>query len=150
MPATAKQYGQAVFGQYSGTATRVVDWVNDTIKVSLHTVSYVPDQDAHDFFDDLTNEISGTGYTAGGAALGGKTLTYDAATNRVRCKASNTAWTTSTFGPFRIAVVYKDTGVVGTSPLLTYIDFGADISVASGTFTIIWNGTDGVFYYEVL
>jgi hypothetical protein len=118
--------------------------------VSLHTSTYTPDQDAHDFFADLTNEITGTGYTAGGATLAGKTLTYDNATNRVRCKASNTAWTNSTFGPFRIAVVYKDTTDPATSPLLTYIDFGADVSVANGTFTILWDGTDGVFYHEVL
>lgn len=149
MAVTAKQFGQAVLGQYSATSARRIDWVNDTIKVSLHTSLYTPDQDAHDFFDDLTNEISGTGYTAGGATLAGKTLTYDTATNRVRCKASNSAWTNSTFGPLRIAVVYKDTGVASTSPLLTYFDFGGDVSVASGTFTILWDSVDGIFYHAI-
>lgn len=28
--------------------------------------AYTPDQNLHDFFDDITNEVSGTGYTAGG------------------------------------------------------------------------------------
>ena len=50
-----------------GLGDGAIDWLNDTIKVMLVTSAYTPDQDAHDFKDDITNEISGTGYTAGGA-----------------------------------------------------------------------------------
>ena len=58
-----------------------VDFLNDTIKGMLTTVTYVPDQDAHDYKSDVTNEVSGTGYTAGGATLANKTVTYTAGTN---------------------------------------------------------------------
>ena len=46
-----------------------IDLDTNTIKVALVTRPIRPNQDAHDFFDDITNEVSGTGYTAGGASL---------------------------------------------------------------------------------
>ena len=148
MAATAKVYVEAVYGQYTGTADRKLDWVNDTIKAVLLTSAYTPDQDNHDFYADLTNELStGGGYTAGGAALSNKTLTKDTATNRVRLKADPTVWGPgATFGPFRFLVVYKD---ATTDPLVSYVDFGADINVVNGTFTAVWDATDGVFYHSV-
>lgn len=33
----------------------------ETNKVALVTDSYTPNYDTHDFFNDLTNEVSGTG-----------------------------------------------------------------------------------------
>jgi hypothetical protein len=54
-----------------------IDFESDTIKVALVTDSYTPDQDSHDFFDDVTNEVSGTGYTAGGETLTSKSVTQD-------------------------------------------------------------------------
>jgi len=52
-----------------------IDFENDTFKLALVTSSYTPDRDTHDNFDDITNEVSGTGYTAGGAALANLTVT---------------------------------------------------------------------------
>lgn len=132
----------------SATADRRVDWVGDTIQCSLHTVTYTPDQDVHDFFNDATNEITGTGYTAGGVSLGSKTLTYDTATNQVRLDAVDASWTGATFTA-RYAVIWKDTaGASTTDPLLSYVDFGADESVASGTFSVVWDAT-GVLRFDV-
>jgi len=54
-----------------------IDLETDTIKVALVTSSYTADQDAHDFFDDVTTEVSGTGSTAGGASLANKAVTAD-------------------------------------------------------------------------
>ena len=144
MAFTLNWYGAGATGLVSATAARRVDWVTDTIKVALTTSSYTPDQDAHDFFNDVTNELPATGgYTAGGATLGTKVLTYDNASNTVRLDAANAEWTSATFTARR-CVVYKDTGVASTSPLLGYGDFGADTSVTNGTFTIEWDATDGV------
>jgi hypothetical protein len=88
----------------------------------------------------VTNEIVGAGYTAGGVALGTKSVSYDSATNETRLIAANSQWTAASFTA-RIAVVYKDTGVAATSPLLGWVDFGADETIASGTFTIQWDAT---------
>lgn len=108
------------------------------------TATYTPDQDAHDFFNDVTNEISGTGYTAGGATLTGKSVSYDTATNKVRLIAADAQWTTATFTA-RYAVYYKSTGTASTSPLIGYLDFGSDQTVTAGTFTLDHDATNGIF-----
>lgn len=140
MAVTAFWYGNGVLGQYSATAARRIDWVTDTIDCALCTSTYSPNQDTHTFFTDLTNEISGTGYTAGGVALSGKSTSYDSATNESRLIASNAQWTGATITT-RYAAVYKSTGTGSTSPLMGYVNFGADQTVSAGTFTIQWDGT---------
>ncbi len=140
MSVTAKWYGKAQLGQYGNTAARRVDFTADTIKVAIATSSYVPDQDAHDFFDDITNEITGTGYSAGGVTLASTTVTYDSASNETRLDAADASWSSSTFTG-RYAIIYKSTGVAGTSPLMGYVDFGADQSVSAGTFSLVWDST---------
>jgi hypothetical protein len=141
MAVTANWYGNALVGQFSTTAARRVDWATDTIKTSLHTVTYVPAQDTDDFFNDATNEITGTGYTAGGVTLGSKTLTYDAGTNECRLDAADAQWTSASFTA-RIAVTYSDTaGAASTDPVMGFVNFGGDETVASGTFTIQWDAT---------
>lgn len=115
-----------------------IDLDTDTIKVALVTSSYTPDQDAHDFFDDVTNEVSGTGYTAGGASLANKAVTADNTDNEGVFDADDVAWTTSTITA-RGAVIYKSTGTASTSALICYLDFGSDKISTAGTFTISWN-----------
>lgn len=115
-----------------------IDLDTDTIKVALVTSSYTPDQDAHDFFDDVTNEVSGTGYTAGGESLANKAVTADNTDNEGVFDADDVAWTTSTITA-RAAVVYKSTGTASTSALICYVDFGSDKVSTAGTFTIAWN-----------
>lgn len=142
--ATGKWYGLGARQQWSATAADRVDWVGDTIKVTLHTATYTPNQDTDDYFNDATNELAGgTGYTAGGETLASKTLTYDTASNTVRLDAADVTWTFSASKTFRYAVIRKDTGVATTSVLMGYVDFGSD-QTTSGTFTLQWDATDGV------
>ena len=118
-----------------------VDYDTDTIKVALLTSSYTPDQDAHDYFNDVsTYEVSGTGYTAGGNTLASKTATYDSANNVIVLDAADTTWASSTITA-RYAVVYDSTGTSSTSALIGYVDFGSDQSSTSGNFTITWDST---------
>ena len=115
-----------------------IDLDTDTIKVALVTSTYTPDQDVHDFFDDITNEVTGTGYTAGGATLANKAVTADNTDNEGVFDADDVSWTTSTITA-RGAVLYKSTGVASTSPLIAYLDFTTDKVSTAGTFTIAWN-----------
>lgn len=115
-----------------------IDLDTDTIKIALVTSSYTPDQDAHDFFDDVTNEVSGTGYSAGGASLANKAVTADNTDNEGVFDADDASWSTSTITA-RGAVLYKSTGTPSTSALIAYIDFGSDKSSSAGTFTIQFN-----------
>ena len=118
-----------------------VDFDSDTIKVALLTSSYTPDQDAHDYFNDVSsNEVSGTGYTAGGNTLASKTVTYDSANNVIILDAADTTWASSTITA-RYAVVYDSTGTASTSALIGYVDFGSDQSSTNGNFTITWDST---------
>ena len=53
-----------------------VDLDSADIRVSIHTSGYVPGN-ANAFFSDVTGEVSGTNYTAGGTQLTGVTLALD-------------------------------------------------------------------------
>lgn len=116
-----------------------IDLDTDTIKVMLVTSAYTPDQDAHDFRDDITNEVIGTGYSAGGAALANKAVTADNTDNEGVFDADDLSWTTSTITA-RGAVLYKSRGGASSADeLICYLDFGADKVSTAGTFTISWN-----------
>lgn len=119
-----------------------IDHDADTIKVMLVTSAYTPDQDLHDFKDDVTNEVTGTGYTAGGATLASKTVTQDNTDNEGVFDAADVTWSTSTITA-RAAVMYKDTGAAATSNLMIYLDFGSDQTSTAGDFTIQW-GSEGI------
>lgn len=134
----SKLYGQFVQAAFN----KEVDWDSDTIKVALVTNAYTPDQDAHNYFDDVVaNEVTGTGYTAGGATLANKTNTYDSATNVIKLDADDVTWASSTITA-RYAVIYDATPATNaTRPLIGYVDFGSDQSSSNGNFTITWDST---------
>ncbi len=51
-------YGNALKAAFN----KEIDFDSDTIKVMLLTSSYTPNQDSHDYLDDVvSNEVSGTG-----------------------------------------------------------------------------------------
>ena len=121
-----------------------IDLDTNTIKVALVTSSYTPNIDTHEDFADVTNEVSGTGYTAGGATLSSKTVTKDTTNDRGVFDAADVTWSTSNITA-RAAVVYKSTGTPADSWLLCYVDFGSDKVSTAGDFKITWD-SDGIFY----
>lgn len=137
MAVSAFWYGLALKDQWGATSADRVDFATDTIKTSLHTSTYTPAQDTDNYWDDATNEVTSTNYTSGGVTLGSKTLTYTGGTNTVAFDAADAAWTTVSFTA-RTAVVYKSTGTSSTSHLFSYVDFGADQTVSSGNFSVVW------------
>lgn len=144
MAVTAKLYGSFP----AKLANKEIDYDSDTIKVALCTSAYTPDQDVHDYFNDITNEVVGTGYTAGGATLASKTVTYTAGTNTQAFDAADTSWTTATITA-RFAIIYDATpGTAATNPLIGYVDFGADVTSTAGTFLITWDAA-GLFSLAV-
>jgi hypothetical protein len=138
MAVTAKMYGLC----FKSAFNKEIDLDSDTIKVMLCTSSYTPDQDTHQYKSSVTNEITGTGYTAGGATLGSPAVAYNTSTNVFNFDGADASWTTATFSGARYAVVYDSTpGTDATRPLISYVDFGADQAVTAGTFTIVWDST---------
>ncbi len=125
--ALAQWYGKAfcnILGGETAAEARNCDWLSDDIRVSLHTSVYVPSKDTHEFYSDLSGEVVGAGYTAGGAALGSKTLVYDPATDRTTLDAADATW--ANLLTFRYAVIYDNTPSAGNKILLGYVDFVTD------------------------
>ena len=116
------------------------------IRVMLMSSAYAPDIDNEVWKSDVDlsgEEISGTGYTAGGTLLIGRAIIDDPTNDWAEYDGTDTVWPTSTITA-RGAVVYMDTGTPATSPVIAYIDFGTDKVSTAGDFTVIWNA-DGVF-----
>ena len=140
MAITATWYGQFFLYQL-GTGANKLAWAADTVNCSLHTSTYAQNVDTDDFWNDATNEVTGTNYVTKGVALSGKAITYDSATDETRLDANDPTFTNITVTGIRKAVFFKDTGVSSTSPLLWIFDFGADQTVAGADFIIQLDAT---------
>lgn len=114
-----------------------VDLEADTIKVMLLDNSHSFTATNNVIGDVSANEISGTGYTAGGKALSGKAVTQAATT---KWDATDIEWTTATFTAYH-AAIYDDTHA--TDDLIASFDFGGAQAVAGATFKIQWHA-DGI------
>lgn len=90
------------------------------------------------------NEVSGTGYTAGGVALTSKTYGIDAtATNAVAFHAANPSWTGATITAYG-DLCYDSSITAGTVAKqgICFHSFGGSAqSVSGGTFTVSWYAT---------
>ncbi len=133
---------------YDSLNKKRIDWVNDAIKVALYTSSLVPAQSADSDWlaaPYTTNEVSGTGYTAGGQALTVKTATPT--TLKYVLSAANPSWTGASFTA-AFAVIYDSTPAT-PKPLIGYIDFGGNQTVTAGTFTITVDATNGICFWTI-
>lgn len=133
MAATGKVYGKHLLALYAAEH----NWLSHIFKCMLTTSAYTPDQDVHDYKDDITNEIVGTGYTATGTTLTGKTITYTGATNKLMLDCDDPTWTSATLTA-RTAVFYNATGggTDGTRGLVCYQQESGDIVSTNGTFVV--------------
>jgi len=105
----------------------------DTVKVALLTSSESPAAEDETFSN--TNEVSGTGYTAGGATLTNPTVTQDDTDDEGVYDADDVTWSSSTITA-RYAVIYNTTVA---DDIMAYIDFTEDKSSSSSDFKIEWN-----------
>lgn len=136
MATSAKLYGKCVFHAFD----KQIDWEADTIKCSLHTSGYTPNQDTHEDTGDLSNEVSssGTNYTTGGNTVGSCTLSYISTGNIVKLDGADVTFSNVTLTA-RYAVIYDST----SGKLIAYLDFGADVSPVSGDLVVGFSA-DGV------
>ena len=120
---------------YYDTCTGAIDLDTDTFKMLLVTSSYTAAK-THDRRNDITNEVSGTGYTAGGNAVT-VTVAQDNTNSRVTIDFTVTSWTSSTITA-RGGVIYKSRGGASSADeLVCYLDFGDDVSSSAGTFAVL-------------
>lgn len=91
---------------------KTMDFVNDAFKVALYSVALASPDGAAPAYS-VTNEISGSGYTAGGAAVGTPVVTQDDANDRAKWDddGSNLTWTNLAANTILEARIYDDTTV---------------------------------------
>ena len=84
-----------------------------------------------------TNEVTGTGYTAGGNTL---TISANPASSGTTAflDFADTTWSSATITA-RGALIYKSGG---TNPAIAVLDFGADKTSTAGDFTIVFPAAD--------
>lgn len=137
MAVTANQYPLGIAACLTGD----IDLNSDTIKAAI-VGSGFSFNNAHQFWSEVsTHEISGTGYTAGGATVTGVTVTVSGDIVTVTC--DDVTWPSSTLTG-RGVVLYKATGAAGTSRLIAVQLSDTDISSVSGDWQFSPAGT-GLF-----
>jgi hypothetical protein len=101
----------------------------DTFKMALYTSSATlgPTTTAY----STTNEVSGTGYTAGGNTLVVSQSPTSGGTTAF-ISFTNTTWTSASF-TCRGALIYNSTD---SNKAVAIFDFGSDKTVVAGTFTV--------------
>ena len=136
-------YDNAKKNLWNGT----INLASDPLNVALVGSGYTPNQATDQYWSNVAaNEVSGTGYTAGGQALTGQSVTADTVNHRGKFTANNVTWSNATVTAVG-AVIYKNTGTANTSPIVGYIDFGGVKSSSAVSFTIQWDATNGIAYF---
>lgn len=106
----------------------------ETHKELLCQDGYTPAYDTHDFRDDVTNEVSGTNYTAGGVACTGTEWTI--AAGLMTFDMTDTVYTNVTISDAMAGVFYFNVGTAGTDQLICLQDFVTAASATAADFTI--------------
>ena len=101
----------------------------DTYKIALYTSASTLDATATAY--TATNEISGTGYTAGGQTLSGFSVTTSG-TTAILDFTTDPSWENATITA-RGALIYNASKA---NKAVMVLDFGSDKSNSEGTFTI--------------
>lgn len=111
--------------------TAAINFSSDTIKAALVSSAYTADLATHEFWSSAVANVLGTPQT-----LDTKTITlgvFDAADPLF---SAVTAGSTA-----KAVVLYKDTGLAATSPLIAYIDTitGFPLATNGGDIEIVWD-----------
>lgn len=118
--------------------TGAIDFDTDTFYAMLVTATYSPNKDTHTKRSDVSNEVSGTGYTGGGVVTA-VTVTPDTANDRVDISFGNVSWTGATITA-RACVIYKHRGGASSADeLVAYVDFGSNVSSTNAAFAVTFS-----------
>jgi hypothetical protein len=110
------------------------DLIDDTIKIALFNAN--ADLTASTTVYSTNQEVTGTGYTAGGNTLTGATVRSNGTTAYV--SFDNTSWSSASFTS-RGALIYNSSKA---NRSIAVLNFGSDKIVANGTLTIEFPSND--------
>jgi len=113
-----------------------INYNADTFKVMMLTSSATPNKDTWTRRVDVTNEVAGTGYTAGGKTVTVSVGSVDTTNDRVDVSLGAVDWTASSITA-RYAVYYKSRGGASSADeLIAVVDFGQDVTTINDTFSL--------------
>lgn len=118
----------------------------ETHKQLLVLDGYTHNYSTHDFRDDITNEVVGTNYTAGGVTCTGTEITI--ASEVLTFDMIDTVYPNVTIVDVMAGVFYTNVGAAGTDQLICLQDFITAASATAADFTIQHAG-GGVFTIDV-
>ena len=104
------------------------------IYAMITTSSYTPNQDTHQYRSDVTNEVSGTGYTAAGKACT-CSVAYDSTSKEVRFIVASPSWTSATITGRTVVFYRKLGGASSSDPVIGYVTYDQDVVSTNGTWT---------------
>jgi hypothetical protein len=110
-----------------------LDFAVDSLKLLLVGVGYTASKDGHDRRNDVSSEISGTGYTAGGNAT---TCTITNDTNKKILTFSSVSWPSATFTTAGGVIFKARGGASSADELIAYLDFSGEVVSSGGTFSV--------------
>lgn len=114
-----------------------VDFDTADVRVGLLTADYVPNYAVDEYWADVNpDEVSGTGYTANGAALTGEGLTQTSGV--VYLDAADKTFTAPDFS-VQFIVLFCWSGSAATSILLGAIDLEDPVVLTGSNWTIEWD-----------
>ena len=119
-----------------GTSVIRAGTTADTFRVALYTSSATMDATTTAY--SVTNEVSGTNYTAGGEAITIVTAPTSTSTT-AWLDFTDVTWATSTITA-RGALIYNDTSSGNLA--VGVLDFGSDKTSTAGNFSIIFPAGD--------
>lgn len=118
----------ALCNSYKQEILQGVHEAGDTYKIALFTSSATLSKATTAY--STSNEVTGTGYTAGGATLASFAVTLD--TDTAILDFADATWSTSTITA-RGALIYNSTQ---SNKAVAVLDFGSDITSTAATFTV--------------
>lgn len=110
-----------------------IDVDTDTFKAMIVGSGYTENKDTHTKRSDVTSEVTGTGYTAGGATTTA-TVNLDTANDRVDITVGAASWASSTITGRKLVIYKSRGGASSADELVAVIDNGTDLISSSGTF----------------
>lgn len=112
--------------------TAAINMSADTIKVALVSTAYVQNLTTDEFYTSISAHVLDTPETLAGKSITGgvfdaNDVLFTAVAGGATCEG---------------VVIYKDTGVAGTSPLIAYIDelTGFPLATNGGNIAVQWDG----------
>jgi hypothetical protein len=141
-------YGATILGALGNGFAMDLDSAADSIKWQFVSDTFTPNFDdaTAPVEADITNEVTGTGYTTGGEVLASSALTQ--VTQYLKFDGTDVSLSGTTLASVRGVVGFDDTIASPVDPLLWATTFGADYSTTSGTFAITWNAS-GIWRFSL-